>query len=244
MILSRRIRLLPLVVSVTFIVSACGGGGSSTTSSAADQIQTPDDQDAGMPNDGANLQENNGNESGDASQSDTFSEGLLTGNYSLTATPNSSQSNPLVDCAVTPGAVSVYNGIVTGFVDGYLDVSGTVSTTGQLTGSANINFDGGSGTWNQPGLCAGNWQMQRVTGNDQPTGQALRLTSEQFPAVLRLRFTPKTNFSDDEVECTRSEGIASTNGLIGSLDKEIDYRGYTETSTGYRWNNGCRVSLI
>ena len=186
-----------------------------------------------------------GNDNNSFIASDSLSEGLLTGNYRLTAI-STSQISPLYECSVIPGVVTVYNGQITGFVDGFYDVTGTVTSSGQVTGSATssgtlisslsgqLSSQGGSGTWRQAGLCSGNWNMQRMDFGQPGGGRIFTLPDDQFPAALRIRFTPKESFSKNAVACTRSIGIVYTNGYIGSSDKELNYRGYTETTAGYR----------
>lgn len=207
--------------------------------------QQQNDDTVETPSNPTNDPSDTGNDTNTPTSSDSFSEGFLKGNFHLTATATT-QSNPLLDCSVTPGAVSVYNGEIIGFIDGYLDVNGTVSSSGQVTGSANssgtttasltgqLSNAGGSGTWNQTGLCSGNWTMQPMDFNQPGDGEAFTLSDDQFPAALRIRFSPKATFSENEVECTSSVGIVHTNGRVGSSDKELDYKGYTETSAGYR----------
>jgi|GEM_PF-2567593 len=235
--------LLLSFCTTALTLAACSGGGSD--SAMPDEQQQQNDDTVETPSNPTNNPSDTVNDTNTPTSSDSFSEGFLRGNFRLTATATT-QSNPLLDCSVTPGAVSVYNGEIIGFIDGYLDVNGTVSSSGQVTGSANssgtttasltgqLSNAGGSGTWNQTGLCSGNWNMQPMDFNQPGDGEAFTLSDDQFPAALRIRFSPNATFSENEVECTSSVGIVHTNGRVGASDKELDYKGYTETSAGYR----------
>lgn len=71
------------------------------------------------------------------------------------------------------------------------------------------------------------------TGSSDST---FTLESTNFPTNLLVRFIPNIEANEDGNICTSAEGIIETDGQIGIIDKEIDYRGYADTSSGYRWD--------
>ena len=196
--------LLLSFCSTTLTLAACSGGGSD--SGMPNEQQQQNDDTVETPSNPTNDPSDTGNDTNTPTSSDSFSEGFLKGNFHLTATATT-QSNPLLDCSVTPGAVSVYNGEIIGFIDGYLDVNGTVSSSGQVTGSANssgtttasltgqLSNAGGSGTWNQTGLCSGNWTMQPMDFNQPGDGEAFTLSDDQFPRRSEFVFRQKLHLA-------------------------------------------------
>lgn len=233
-------RVLNIILSLLIgtFVSACGGGGGSGSPSVST-----------VNSSGTNASINSeALTSGSSDTSLVAGSGGLLGDYILTATSNDSSSNPLVDCSVTPGRITVYEGTIVGYVDGYLTVSGTVDNRGNVEAQAvsgstqiaslngRINENSGSGTWNQPGLCAGDWQVERVVYPSTSTDEIFVLPVDNFPAALFVRFNSDVEFSTEGNACTDAEGVVETNSYIGSSDKEIDYRGYATTTVGYRWD--------
>lgn len=240
MIQSRQLFLISFTCITALIISGCGGGSDTATS-----IQQQDDNTAGTPDTTTSEPLEPDNETNSSGPSDSFSEGSVAGNYLLTATPTN-QVNQFLDCSVVSGAVSVYDGEIVGFIDTFLSVNGAVSSSGQVTASATsfgtiiasisgqLDNQSGSGTYQQTGLCSGNWAMQRIDFEPPSQEQPFTLSDDNFPVALRIRFTPSIVFNENEVECTSAEGIIHTNGLIGTLDNELNYDGYAETSAGYR----------
>ncbi len=240
MIPSRQLFLISFTCITALIISGCGGGSDTATS-----IQQQDENSAVTPDTTTSEPLEPDNETNSSGPSDSFAEGSVTGNYLLTATPTN-QVNPFLDCSVVPGAVSVYNGEIIGFIDTFLSVNGAVSPSGQVTASATsfgtviasiggqLDNQSGSGTYQQTGLCSGNWAMQKIDFEQPSHEQPFTLSDDKLPVALRVRFTPSSVFNENEVECTSAEGIIHTNGLIGTLDNELDYDGYAETSAGYR----------
>lgn len=170
------------------------------------------------------------------------------GEYILIVQPAQTILNGFIDCSVDPGRVTVYEGDLRGFVDQVLTIEGTVTPEGVLNGSAlsagsviatfegRLNGDGGTGTYSQSIGCSGSWRLERTTYDALADDEIFVIAPGEFPASLLVRFIPTQAVDEQGVQCPSATGIVETNGRIGSIDKEIDYRGYAVTNLGFRWD--------
>ncbi|MFK7997651.1 MAG: hypothetical protein AB8B87_26225 [Granulosicoccus sp.] len=231
---------LPLIL---VLLASCGGSGGSESSIASSTVNNQ------LNNSGENGPINDAEDQANPSSAGGSLTKLLDGNFDLIATATDSSialELSLGSCANYKGRVSIYNGKLFGWFDGNYRVNANIATDGALKADVlsgtsrrggvigTFSSSGGNGTWEISGTCRGNWTAIRKPTTQLLVGEAFTLDEGEFPAMLRVRFTPSKSHSQAQVLCSSSEGIVDTTGYANTYDSEIHYNGYALTTTGYR----------